>query len=152
MDDWFHFANCLERRASLSKLIEVKSIFSLWRHYLLCIRFKSEQFQKEFISMRGGDLFTSSWRKFSILELALNAVLSFWIKDITADLSDTVERMFIVLLVRIVQLPLHGTIFVNDISKIFIQREPNGKQRKVSTTFTDFMVLRILLPSNSYFF
>ena len=61
-------------------------------------------------------------------------------------MSDTVEWMLIVLLVRIVQLPLQAMIFVNDISKIFIQREPNGKRRKVSTTLTDFMVLRILLP------
>ena len=65
-------------------------------------------------------------------------------------MSEDVVRMLTVLLVRIVQLPLEGTIFVNDISKIFIQREPNGKQRKVSTTFTDFMVLRILFLTNSY--
>ena len=78
-------------------------------------------------------------------------MLSFGIQEITPGTSDDVARMLAMLLVRIVQLHLQGTIFVNDISKILIQREPNGKQRKVSTTFTDFMVLRILFLTNSYF-
>lgn len=75
--------------------------------------------------MRGVDLFISSWGMFSILELALNAVLSFGIQEITADMSDAVERMFIVLLVRIV------TFARNDLCKRHIKNiHSKGTKRK----------------------
>lgn len=78
---------------------------------------------------------------FSILEPALNAVLLSETKEITPGMSDVVVRMLIASLVLSVQLHLLGWIFVNDILRIFIQREPKGKQWKVSATFIDFLFL-----------
>ena len=64
---------------------------------------------------------------FSILEPALNAVLLSETKEITPGMSDVVVRMLIASLVLSVQLHFLGWIFVNDILRIFIPREPKGK-------------------------
>lgn len=59
-------------------------------------------------------------------------MLSSEIKEITVDISDVVGLQSIEWLVHVVTKCFLERMHVNDISKIFIQREPSGKPKTVS--------------------